>query len=156
VQGLRDPGASFSEVWESDVCQLELKKEIVHTVIDEIVVDLDEKSQSLRLVIHWKGGRHTASETDNPRSGVGRKADIADIESIRKMADRYEDGELARELNTLKRTTGTGHPCNQSRVASVRSKRGIAHAHSQVRRNQGASDPSDCTLGALGALARRP
>jgi len=34
---------------------------------------------------------------DKPRSGVGKATDNEDVEIIRKMADRYEDGEIARE-----------------------------------------------------------
>ncbi|HEX9782103.1 MAG TPA: recombinase family protein [Opitutaceae bacterium] len=135
-QRLRDLGASFREVWESDACPMELKKKIVQTVIEEIVVNLDDATQRLRFVIHWKGGRHTGFEMDKPRSGVGRKTDIADVELIREMADRYEDGEIARVLNKLKRTTGKGHPWSQSRVASVRSKHGIAHAPNLKMRGQ--------------------
>jgi hypothetical protein len=127
-QRLRELGASFREVWESDACPMELKKKIVQTVIEEIVVDLEEPSQTLHFVIHWKGGRHTAFDMDKPRSGVGRTTDVADVALIRKMADRYEDGEIARVLNKLKRTTGKGLAWNQSRVADVRRKHGLAHA----------------------------
>jgi hypothetical protein len=127
-QRLRELGASFREVWESDACPMELKKKIVQTVIEEIVVDLDEPSQTLHFVIHWKGGRHTAFDMDKPRSGVGQTTDVADVALIRAMADRYEDGEIARVLNKLKRTTGKGLVWNQSRVADVRRKHGIAQA----------------------------
>src|SRR5207244_799147 len=49
-----------------------------------------------------------------------------DIDLIRKMADRYEDGEIARVLNKMNRRTGKGLPWSQSRVADVRRKHGIA------------------------------
>jgi hypothetical protein len=180
-QRLRDLGASFREVWESDACPMELKKKIVQTVIEEIVVNLDEETQRLHFVIHWKGGRHTGFEMDKPRSGVGRKTDIADVELIREMADRYEDGEIARVLNieTYDRPrpplesiarrqcpnqtrhrpraepedAGTGDPEPGAGGPPLRRER---HGHSQARRSQGAPDESDRTLGALGDPARRP
>jgi hypothetical protein len=33
---------------------------------------------------------------------VGKATDIQDVDLIRKMADRYEDGEVARVLNKLR------------------------------------------------------
>ena len=36
-----------------------LKKQIVRTLIEEIVVDLDEEHDELTLWIHWAGGHHT-------------------------------------------------------------------------------------------------
>ena len=101
---------------------MELKKKIVRTVMEEIVVDLDESTATLHFVIHWNGGCHTEFEMDKPRSGVGKTTDIKDVELIRKMADRYDDGEIARVLNKLKRTTGKGLSWSQSRVARIRTK----------------------------------
>ena len=37
-----------------------LKKKIARTLINEIVVDLDEAAQTLQMIIHWHGGCHTA------------------------------------------------------------------------------------------------
>ena len=51
---------------------MELKKKIIRTVIEEIVVDLDEPGQTLNFVTHWKGGCHTEFTMDKPRSGVAR------------------------------------------------------------------------------------
>jgi hypothetical protein len=33
-----------------------LKKKIARTLINEIVVDLDEAAQALQMIIHWHGG----------------------------------------------------------------------------------------------------
>jgi len=60
-QRLRALGASFREVWESEACPIELKKKIVQTVIEEIVVDLDEASQTLHFVIQTRRARRCTS-----------------------------------------------------------------------------------------------
>ena len=133
---LLEMGACFREAWESDRCPMELKKKIIRTVIEEIVVDLDEPAETLNFVTHWKGGCHTEFTMDKPRSGVGRTTDIQDVELIRKMADRYEDGEIARVLNKLNRRTGKGLSWNQTRVASVRTKHGMATAPDAKKRGQ--------------------
>jgi hypothetical protein len=85
-------------VWYSPACPIEVKKTIIRTVIEEIMVRLDECTKMLQFVIHWKGGCHTESQMEKPRSPVGKTTDIEDVELIRKMADRYDDGEIARVL----------------------------------------------------------
>jgi hypothetical protein len=105
---------------------VELKKRIVRTVVEEILVNLDDKTQRLQFVIHWKGGCHTAFEMDKPRSGVGRKTSMEDVELIGRMAGRgYGDDEIARVLNKLGRRTGKDNRWNQHRVEACRRSHGL-------------------------------
>src|SRR5437867_13353206 len=117
-------GRCFEQVWRSNAGPLETKKKIIRTVIEEIVVQLDESTQMLHFVIHWKGGCHTEFQMEKPRSPVGKATHVADVELIGKMADRYDDGEIARVLNKLNRRSGKDLSWNQSRVADVRRKHG--------------------------------
>jgi hypothetical protein len=128
-QQLLEMGRSFKHLWESENCPKELKKKIVRTVMEEIIVQLDDASQMLRFVIHWKGGCHTEFQMEKPRAAVGKATDVEDVEVIRRMADRYDDGEIARVLNKLNRRTGKGLSWSQSRVAGVRRKHVIAGGH---------------------------
>jgi DNA invertase Pin-like site-specific DNA recombinase len=119
-------GRDLSLVWHSVDCPIELKKRIMRTVVEEIIVDLDEATQRLQLVIHWTGGCHTAFEMDKPRSGVGRKTSMEDVELIGRMAERgYGDDEIARVLNKLGRRTGKDNRWNQHRVEACRRSRGL-------------------------------
>jgi hypothetical protein len=129
-------GGNFKQVWHSEACAMEAKKRIIRTVIEEIVVQLDDSTEMLQFVIHWKGGCHTEFEMEKPRSPVGKATDIEDVELIRKMAHRYEDGEIARVLNKLNRRTGKGLFWSQSRIADVRRKHGIAGGHAGKERGQ--------------------
>ena len=135
-QQLLEMGRDFKQLWQSDRCPRELKKKIVRTVIEEIVVRLDDASQILQFVIHWKGGCHTQFQMEKPRSGVGQTTTIEDLELIRKMADRYDDGEIARVLNKLKRRTGKGLSWSRLRVADARRKAGIPGAPNRKTRGQ--------------------
>jgi hypothetical protein len=122
---IRALGRDLSLVWNSADCPTALKKRIVRTVVEEIIVDLDEPTNRLQLVIHWKGGCHTAFEMDKPRSGVGRKTSMEDVELIGRMAERgYGDDEIARVLNKLGRRTGKGNRWNQHRVVASRKRCG--------------------------------
>ena len=64
-------GERFDEVWQSEACPMELKKKIVRTVIEEVLVDLDEDTGTLCFTIHWKGGTHTQFEMDKPTVARG-------------------------------------------------------------------------------------
>ena len=123
-------GKQFEQVWYSDRCPMELKKKILRTVIEEVIVDIDEETNTLRFVIHWKGGSHTQFEMGKPKSGVGQKTADEDLEIIRKMAVRYGDDEIAYVLVKLGRRTGKGRRWNQQRVATARRNHGI---HGQKR-----------------------
>jgi DNA invertase Pin-like site-specific DNA recombinase len=134
-------GEIFPEVWKDKHCSNSLRKKIIRTVIEEVIVNLNEANQVLEFIIHWKGGCHTGFEMIKPVSGVGQKTSLEDLEIIRKMAVRYGDDAIARVLNKLGRQTATGKRWNESRVRNIRSKYSIAgHIHT-------VKDPDILTLG---------
>ena len=119
-------GEDFAAVWGDPACPMTLKKKIARTLINEIVVDLDDAAQELRLIIHWHGGCHTVFTMPKPQSGaVAHKTALEDLEVITRMARRYRDDEIARVLSKLGRRTGKGNRWTQSRVASARRKYAI-------------------------------
>ncbi len=63
-------GEHFAEVWESSACPPELKKKILRTVLEEIIVTHDEATDTLTFVMHWTGGTHTAFTM--PKAAIGR------------------------------------------------------------------------------------
>jgi hypothetical protein len=128
-------------VWHSPACPPALKKKILRTVLDEILVTHEAATDTLRFTLHWAGGTHTALEMPKPRSGVGQATALEDLELIRRMAGRYGDDEIARVLNRLGRRTGKGKRWNQERVATARRNHGIP---GQTR---GAPDPEVLSLG---------
>jgi hypothetical protein len=77
-----------------------------------------------------------------PLSGaVKYKTPAQDIDVIRKMAVRYADGEIARVLSKLGRTTARGKRWTQTRVAYTRKQYGIAAV------DKATLDPNILTLG---------
>jgi DNA invertase Pin-like site-specific DNA recombinase len=134
-------GERFTQVWESEHCSVRLKKKIIRTVIEEVIVNLDETSQMLKFIIHWKGGCHTEFEMPKPVSGIGQKTSMEDIEIIRKMSVQYGDDAIARVLNKLGHRTATGKRWNEFRIRTIRGKYSIpGHMRTKV-------DPEILTLG---------
>jgi hypothetical protein len=117
-------GERFADVWHHAACPIELKKQIVRSVIEEILVD-ERPPGRLSFIVHWKGGSHTAFDMEkvSPKT-VHRTAD-ADLEVIRKMAPRYGDDAIARVLNKLGRRTGKDKPWSETAVKTARRNHGI-------------------------------
>jgi hypothetical protein len=136
IQAIQALGNDFPAVWKHPACPMAAKKQIARTLINEIVVDLDDSAQTVQMVIHWHGGCHTALTLPKPQSGaVAHKTALEDIELITEMARRYGDDEIARVLSKLGRRTGKGNRWSQSRVAYVRKKYGIDPPDDTVRDN---------------------
>ena len=134
-------GELFGEVWESEFCPAPMKKKIIRTVVEEVVVNLDEQKGMLYFTIHWKGGTHTQFEMPKPVSGAGQKTSLEDIEVIRKMGERYGDDEIARVLNKLGRCTGKGKRWSEQSVRTVRNN------YSIEGQRRSTPDPNILTLG---------
>jgi DNA invertase Pin-like site-specific DNA recombinase len=134
-------GDDFAAVWDSAACPPELKKKILRTVIEEIIVTHDEASDTLSFVLHWAGGTHTALTMPKPRSGGGQPTALEDLELIRRMAVRYGDDQIAGVLNKLGRRTGKGRRWNQERVATAR------RTHDIPGRTRATTDPEILSLG---------
>lgn len=119
-------GGRFAAVWHAPGCPIELKKRIVRTIVEEVIVRADHDGKNLAFTIHWKGGTHTRFEIPKPVTGVGRKTLMEDLEVIRALAVRYGDDEIARVLTKLGRRTATGRRWNASRVQAARKSYRIA------------------------------
>jgi hypothetical protein len=122
-------GRHFRELWFNDDCSMALKKKIIRILIREIIVSLDDDTQDLTFMIHWQGGCHTTMSMKKPLSGaIKYKTPEQDIELIRNLSVRCDDGEIARVLSKLGRTTARGKRWNQTRVAYTRKQYGIPAA----------------------------
>jgi DNA invertase Pin-like site-specific DNA recombinase len=134
-------GDDFAAVWERAACPPELKKKLLRTVLEEIIVTHDEASDTLSFVLHWAGGTHTALTMPKPRSGGGQPTALEDLELIRRMAVRYGDDQIAGVLNKLGRRTGKGRRWNQERVATAR------RTHDIPGQTRATPDPEILSLG---------
>jgi DNA invertase Pin-like site-specific DNA recombinase len=118
-------GEEFAAVWQSPSAPMRLKKRIIRTVIEEVIVDLDEQEKTLTFTIRWKGGSHTRFQMPKPSGPGAQRTSVEDVEIIRRMAARYGDDMIARVLNMLGRKTGKGNRWTMLRVATARKRAGI-------------------------------
>ena len=59
-------------VWSHPESDARLKKRIMRTLIEEVVVDMDPEGGEIIAVIHWKGGVHTELRIPRRRRGYSR------------------------------------------------------------------------------------
>jgi hypothetical protein len=127
-QQLLDLGKDLKRLWDTPAAPVEIKKRIIRTVIEDILVTNLEQPVEHRLLIHWAGGVHT--ELRVPRNAPGmhrRMADGSVIELVRELAKVCDDASISAVLNRLGYTTGQGNSWNKARIVSFRHNHAIEH-----------------------------
>jgi DNA invertase Pin-like site-specific DNA recombinase len=110
-------------LWNDPTTDMRLKQRIVRILIHEIIVDTDDASREIVLVIHWQGGRHTELRVATPWSGrTKRCTDAEAIALVRRMAGHWDDDAIAMQLNLLGWKTGAGNHWTRMRVRELRSR----------------------------------
>jgi DNA invertase Pin-like site-specific DNA recombinase len=118
--------ADLESIWSDPSADLRAKKRIVRALINEIVIDVDEKTSELVLLIHWKGGVHTPLRLPRRRRGQSRAHTSKDIvEAVRALTRIYNDQMIAGVLNRAKLLTGHGNFWTRALVTSLRHNHGI-------------------------------
>jgi excisionase family DNA binding protein len=129
-------GADLQLAWTKPGVTPEVRKRIVRTVIDEIIVDVEENV--LNLVIRWHGGDHSTLKVRKNRTGQHRWSAAAEtVDLVRILARQMPDKAIASVLNRAGKTTGRGNGWTQSRVCSLRSHNAIATYREGERRERG-------------------
>ena len=86
---------------------MRLKKRIVRTLIQEIVVDVDAEAGELILIIHWKGGVHTELRIPRRRRGQnGSQTSKDTVDAVKVLARICSDDWIAAALNRSNLRTG--------------------------------------------------
>jgi hypothetical protein len=125
-QRLWQLGADLQAAWDHPQAPVQLKKRILRTVIEEIVVDVDQSTQQLVFRVHWAGGLHTVLRAGKNQTGHHqRTTDREVVDLVGDLAQICADGSIASILNRLKYQTGAGNRWTESRVRHLRSYRQI-------------------------------
>jgi hypothetical protein len=112
-------GVDLQQAWTRAGVTPQTRKRIVRTLVDEIVVRVEDNV--LDLVIRWHGGEHSALKVKKNRTGQHRwSAEGETIDLVRVLARQMPDKAIAAVLNRAGKTTGRGNGWTQSRVCSLR------------------------------------
>jgi len=118
---LRQLGENLPELWNHSDSSFELKKRILRTVIEEIIVDINQGPGHIEMQIHWKGGTHTPLRAHKNKIGTNSNAtDKTIAELVGEMAKAWTDKYVASVLNRLRLKTGKGNNWTEIRVRNLR------------------------------------
>jgi hypothetical protein len=113
--------ANLEAVWQDSGTDVRLKKRIVRTLIEEVVVDVDSAAGEIILVIHWKGGVHTELRLPRRRRGQNNfQAPKSLINAVFALARICSDDLIAGILNRNGLLTGRGNRWTRERVTALR------------------------------------
>lgn len=125
-QRLLELGADLQSLWNQPTASAALKKRILRTVLEEVVIDVLEKPAELLLHLHWSGGVHT--EMHVKRNTTGKRRTCTDrqvIDLIGELAKVCDDRSRTSILNRLGYRTGEGNTWTELRLRSLRSYHGV-------------------------------
>jgi hypothetical protein len=125
-------------VWHDPGTDVRLKKRIVRTLLQEVVVDVDSTGGTINLVIHWTGGVHTELRVPRRRRGQHRgQTPPAIVDAVTSLVRICPDQLIAGILNRNGLQTGRGNRWTQERVTALRSYYRIACYNPETRLTQG-------------------
>ena len=105
------------------------RKQLLRTLIREVVVTVHGEPRRAAVEISWEGGaRSELAVKLNARGPDTRRLGEGTIELIRRLAEHHPDRQIAAILSRQGRQTGTGLPFTEARVKAARQRAGIPAA----------------------------
>jgi hypothetical protein len=112
----------LKSIWPDPATSARLKKRIVRTFIEEVLVDIDSSQAERILTLHWKGGVHTELRLPRRRRGqCSTQTSRELIDAITVLARIASDDMIASVLNPNGHLTGRGNRWTRERVTALHS-----------------------------------
>jgi DNA invertase Pin-like site-specific DNA recombinase len=114
-------GPDLAKVWHAPTTTARDRKELLRTLIEEVIVRIERDKLVAHLTIRWKGGALDEIDLALPRSrpAIVRTAEDT-IALVRRLASHYPDTVIAGILNRQGRSTAYGHRFETSHVGNLR------------------------------------
>jgi len=114
-------GTDLQQVWSAPPTTDRDRKELLRTLLEEVIVAVDREKQQAHLTLRWQGGLLSDLDLILTRSQPKPiRTDEETIDLLRRLAAHYPDAVIAGILSRQGRTTVTGLRFNISRVSSLR------------------------------------
>jgi predicted DNA-binding transcriptional regulator AlpA len=114
-------GPDLVSLWNASTTAPRDRKELLRTLIDEVIVKVDRDAFAAHLTMRWKGGALTEIDLALPRSRPATiRTDEDTVALLRRLAAHYPDAVIAGVLNRQGRTTAYGHRFDRNRVGNLR------------------------------------
>jgi predicted DNA-binding transcriptional regulator AlpA len=119
-------GSDLRRVWTAPAITDRDRKELLRTLLEEVIFDLKRAEGMAHLALRWRGGAITRLDVPVPRfRPMGPRTDEDTISLLRRLAVLYPDEVIAGILNRQGRKTATGERFTANQVGSLRRYRHI-------------------------------
>jgi DNA invertase Pin-like site-specific DNA recombinase/predicted DNA-binding transcriptional regulator AlpA len=118
--------ADLRQLWRAATTTDRDRKELLRTILEEVVLNLKRAEGHAHLTLRWRGGAITTLDVAVPRfRPQGPRTDEDTLSLLRRLAALYPDEVIAGILNRQGRQTATGERFTANHVGSLRRYRGI-------------------------------
>ena len=119
-------GSDLKKVWTAPTTTDRDRKELLRTLLEEVMVTIDRPEHRAHLTLRWRGGTLTELDLSLPRSQPrGLRTEEDTISLLRRLAVLYSDDVIAGILNHQGRKTATGERFTAHQVGCLRRYRNI-------------------------------
>jgi hypothetical protein len=131
-------GADLDTVWNAPTTSPRDRKELLRTLLEEVIIKVERDKFAAHLTMRWKGGALTELDLYLPRSKpqIVRTAEDK-IALVRRLATHYPDGVIAGILNRQGHKTAYGHRFLAHHVASLRRQWKIPRYEQKTESSEG-------------------
>jgi DNA invertase Pin-like site-specific DNA recombinase/uncharacterized protein YndB with AHSA1/START domain/predicted DNA-binding transcriptional regulator AlpA len=138
LQRMRRLGSDLRQVWTATTSTDRDRKELLRTLLEEVIFDLKRAEGMAHLTLRWRGGAITLLDVAVPRfKPMGPRTDEDTISLLRRLAALYPDEVIAGILNRQGRKTATGERFTANQVGSLRRYRDIPRFQPSVESPSG-------------------
>jgi DNA invertase Pin-like site-specific DNA recombinase len=125
----------LNAAWNAPGVTMRTRQQLLRTLVQDIIANIDEEKGEIVLTIHWRGGQHSQVRIRKPKSGEhGCRTPQDALAVIRSMAGRWSDEQIAASLNRMGIPTGHGKTWTAHRVSSIRRVNDI-HAYRSAEKD---------------------
>ena len=119
-------GSDIRLVWSATTTTDRDRKELLRTLLEEVILNLKRAEGRAHLTLRWRGGAFTTLDVPVPRfKPMGPRTDEDTISLLPRLAALYPDEVIAGILNRQGRKTATGERFTANQVGSLRRYRNI-------------------------------
>ena len=126
LHAIKNLSSDIRKVWEAPTTTDRDRKELLRTLLEEVILNLKRAEGRAHLTLRWRGGAFTTLDVLVPRfRPMGPRTDEDTISLLWRLAALYPDEVIAGVLNRQGRKTATGERFTANQVGSLRRYRGI-------------------------------
>jgi DNA invertase Pin-like site-specific DNA recombinase len=127
-------GPDLATVWAALTTTPRDRKELLRSLIEEVIIRVEREKSSAHITLRWKGGTLSELHLTLPKRKATVRTDEDTVALVRRLTVHYPDAVIAGILNRQGRTTAYGHRFEVNRVKSLRQHWCVLPASGQPHR----------------------